>query len=161
MVTDDEHVNFPVLVVFLDQFIAILKVLSENVHNLTEDLRAIDIPATLYTLATFISRIEDTDAASLRLKIKFCVLCNSVFGRSEPVMMRNKESNMRQNIADIIVDWVQDLPMVRPERIVLQSAPLTRAVLFYSFCAGGYDSDEPERTPRAEFRHLQGGGDAV
>ena len=118
MVTDDEHVNFPVLVVFLDQFIAILKVLSENVHNLTEDLRAIDIPATLYTLATFISRIEDTDAASLRLKIKFCVLCNSVFSRTEPVMMRNKESSIRQSIIDIIIDWVQETTLVRSNTLI-------------------------------------------
>lgn len=109
MVTDDEHVNYPILVVFLDQFIAILKVLSENVHSLAEDLRVIDIPTTLYTLATFINRVEDTDAASVRLKVKFCALCTSVFSRTEPVMMRNKESNMRQSIADIIVDWVQDV----------------------------------------------------
>ncbi|RPD66792.1 hypothetical protein L226DRAFT_452976 [Lentinus tigrinus ALCF2SS1-7] len=110
MVTDDEHVNYPILVVFLDQFIAILKVLSENVHNLAEDLRVIDIPSTLYTLATFISRVEDTELASVRLKVKFCTLCNSVFSRTEPVIMRNKESSMRQSIADIIVDWVQDTP---------------------------------------------------
>ena len=71
MVTDDEHVNYPVLVVFLDQFIAILKVLSESAHSLAEDLRVIDIPNTLYTLATFINRVEDTDAASIRLKVKF------------------------------------------------------------------------------------------
>ena len=113
MVTDDEHVNFPVLVVFLDQFIAILKVLSENVHNLTEDLRAIDIPSTLYTLATFISRIEQEDAQSIRLKMKFCTLCSNVFSRTEPIMMRNKEGTMRQSIADIIIDWVQEVPIVR------------------------------------------------
>lgn len=112
MVTDDEHVNYPILVVFLDQFIAILKVLSENVHNLAEDLRVIDIPSTLYTLATFISRVEDTELASVRLKVKFCTLCNSVFSRTEPVIMRNKESSMRQSIADIIVDWVQETPAV-------------------------------------------------
>ena len=109
MVTDDEHVNYPVLVVFLEQFIAILKVLSDNVHNLTEDLRAIDIPSTLYTLATFIARVDDADTASLRLRVKFCNLCTGVFGRTEPVMMRNKEGGMRQNIVDIIVEWVQEV----------------------------------------------------
>ena len=109
MVTDDEQVNYPVLVVFLEQFIAILKVLSDNVHNLTEDLRAIDIPSTLYTLATFIARVDDADAAALRLRVKFCNLCTGVFGRTEPVMMRNKEGGMRQNIVDIIVEWVQEV----------------------------------------------------
>ena len=58
MVTDDDHVNYPVLVVFLEQFIAILKVLSENVNSLAEDLRVTDIPSLLYTVATFISRID-------------------------------------------------------------------------------------------------------
>ncbi|KAI0677196.1 hypothetical protein C8Q78DRAFT_1180405 [Trametes maxima] len=111
MVTDDENVNAPILAVFLDQFIAILKVLLENSQGLVEDLRAIDIPSTLYTLATFIGRIEDPEASSLRLKLKFCQLCSSVFGKSDNMMMRNKESNVRQSVVDIIIDWVQDAPV--------------------------------------------------
>ena len=111
MVTDDESVNYPILIVFLEQFIAILKVLSESSHSLTEDLRGLEIPSTLYTLATFISRVEDTDAAAVRLKMKFCTLCTSVFGRT--MLMRTKEGNMRQSIVDIITDWVQDIPTVR------------------------------------------------
>ena len=113
MVTDDDHVNYPVLVVFLEQFIAILKVLSENVNSLAEDLRVTDIPSLLYTVATFISRIDGADPTSGRLKLKFCVLCNSVFSRTEPVMMRNKESSIRQSIIDIIIDWVQETTLVR------------------------------------------------
>ena len=118
MVTDDDHVNYPVLVVFLEQFIAILKVLSENVNSLAEDLRVTDIPSLLYTVATFISRIDGADPTSGRLKLKFCVLCNSVFSRTEPVMMRNKESSIRQSITDIIIDWVQETTLVRSNTLI-------------------------------------------
>ena len=118
MVTDDDHVNYPVLVVFLEQFIAILKVLSENVNSLAEDLRVTDIPSLLYTVATFISRIDGADPTSGRLKLKFCVLCNSVFSRTEPVMMRNKESSIRQSIIDIIIDWVQETTLVRSNTFI-------------------------------------------
>ncbi|TBU46391.1 hypothetical protein BD309DRAFT_622853 [Dichomitus squalens] len=119
-VTDDENVNYPVLVVFLDQFIAILKVLSDNVNSLAEDLRVADIPSLLYTVATFISRIDGADPTSARLKLKFCVLCNSVFSRTEPVMMRNKESSMRQSIIDIIIDWVQETTLEEAQASTVQ-----------------------------------------
>ena len=112
MVTDEGNVNFPVLVVFLDQFLAILKVLSENANSLAEDLRIIDIPSLLYTLATFINKIDPTDPTAARLKLKFCMLCNTVFGRNEPVIMRNKESTVRQSIMDIIMDWVEETTTV-------------------------------------------------
>ncbi|KAI8982739.1 hypothetical protein BD414DRAFT_515918 [Trametes punicea] len=108
MVTDDAVVNTPVLAVFLDQFIAILKVLLDSAQGISEDLRSVDIPTTLYTLATFIGRIDDPEASSLRLKIKFCQLCASVFSKSDPVLMRNKESSVRQRVVDIIIDWVQE-----------------------------------------------------
>ncbi|KAI0355329.1 hypothetical protein OH77DRAFT_1424817 [Trametes cingulata] len=108
MVSDDENVNAPILAVFLDQFIAILKVLLENSQGLAEDLRNTDIPSTLYTLATFIGRIDDPEASSLRLKLKFCQLCASVFSKSDPVLKRNKESTVRQGLVDIIIDWAQD-----------------------------------------------------
>ncbi|OJT09503.1 Neurofibromin [Trametes pubescens] len=108
MVTDDENVNTPVLAVFLDQFITILKVLLENSQGLAEDMRSIDVPSTLHTLATFIGRVDDSEAQSLRLKLKFCQLCASVFTKTDTVLKRNKESAVRQSIVDIIVDWVQD-----------------------------------------------------
>lgn len=114
MVTDDGNVNYPVLVVFLDQFLAILKVLSENANSLAEDLRIIDIPSLLYTLATFINKIDPTDLTAARLKLKFCTLCNTVFSRNEPVIMRNKESTVRQSIVDIIIDWVEETTTVSP-----------------------------------------------
>ncbi|CDO69579.1 hypothetical protein BN946_scf184759.g19 [Trametes cinnabarina] len=109
MVTDDAVVNTPVLAIFLDQFIMILKVLLESSQGLSDDLRSVDIPTTLYTLATFIGRIDDPEATSLRLKLKFAQLCAGVFSRSDPVLMRNKESSVRQSLVDIIIDWVQDI----------------------------------------------------
>ena len=86
--------------------------LLENSQGVSEDLRSVDIPSTLYTLATFVGRIDDGVGTSLRLKLKFCQLCASVFNKSDPVLMRNKESTVRQSLVDIIIDWVQDAPIV-------------------------------------------------
>ncbi|KAI0329579.1 hypothetical protein GY45DRAFT_1324865 [Cubamyces sp. BRFM 1775] len=120
MVTDDANVNTAVLAVFLDQFITILKVLLENSQGVSEDLRSVDIPSTLYTLATFVGRIEDGAGTSLRLKLKFCQLCASVFNKSDPVLMRNKESTVRQSLVDIIIDWVQDAPIEEGQATTMQ-----------------------------------------
>ena len=125
MVTDEGNVNFPVLVVFLDQFLAILKVLSENANSLAEDLRIIDIPSLLYTLATFINKIDPTDPTAARLKLKFCTLCNTVFGRNEPVIMRNKESTVRQSIVDIVMDWVEETTTVSLLMVICDEQVLT------------------------------------
>ncbi|KAI0638553.1 hypothetical protein C8Q77DRAFT_1047292 [Trametes polyzona] len=108
MITADEDVITSILAVFLDQFIAILKVLLESPQGLAEDMRSIDVPSTLYTLATFISRVDDSEASTLRLKLKFCQLCGSVFSKPDPVLKRNKESTARQSLVDIIIDWVRD-----------------------------------------------------
>ncbi|KAL7282669.1 hypothetical protein ACG7TL_004142 [Trametes sanguinea] len=120
MVTDDAIVNAPVLAIFLDQFIMILKVLLENPQSPTEDLRSIDIPTTLYTLATFIGRIDGSEASSLRLKLKFAQLCAGVFSRGDAVLMRNKDSSVRQSLVDIIIDWVQDTPNEDGQGMTLQ-----------------------------------------
>ncbi|KAI0371618.1 hypothetical protein BV20DRAFT_1017123 [Pilatotrama ljubarskyi] len=121
MVSDDENLDATVLAVFLDQFIAILKVLLDNSQGLAEDLRNTDIPSTLYTLATFIGRIDDPEASSLRLKLKFCQLCASVFSKSDPVLKRNKETTVRQALVDIIIDWVQDGSIEDSQAMSVQS----------------------------------------
>ncbi|OBZ70421.1 Neurofibromin [Grifola frondosa] len=89
-ITDGEHVDYEILVVFLDQFIAILKVVAENVHNLTEELRGIDITSTLLTLAAFIGRFHDISSY-------------------QPIIMR-KDNSTRQSIVDIVIGWVQESP---------------------------------------------------
>lgn len=107
------------------QFITILKVLLENSQGLAEDMRSIDVPSTLHTLATFIGRVDDSEAQSLRLKLKFCQLCGSVFTKSDPVLKRNKESAVRQSLVDIIVDWVQDNTVVSRSFVLPKSSILT------------------------------------
>lgn len=134
------------------QFITILKVLLENSQGLAEDMRSIDVPSTLHTLATFIGRVDDSEAQSLRLKLKFCQLCGSVFTKTDPVLKRNKESAVRQSLVDIIVDWVQD------NTVVSWSLTLpTRYIL--TWASGGRTVNDA--TLRAECRHLQGCGGLV
>ncbi|TFK62722.1 hypothetical protein BDN72DRAFT_964371 [Pluteus cervinus] len=89
---------------FLDQFIAVLKLLVENNQVNLEDVMSIDISSTMLSLATFIARFSGV--ASHRVKIKFCTMCDSVCGRTDTLTLR-KDSGARHNILDIVLDWMQ------------------------------------------------------
>ncbi|KAF8872759.1 hypothetical protein BD779DRAFT_1679537 [Infundibulicybe gibba] len=89
---------------FLDQFIAILKLLVENGHVPLEDVMSIDISSTLLTLATFIARFGGP--TSFRVKMKFCLMCDTVCDRTDTLTLR-KDNNARHHILDIIIQWMQ------------------------------------------------------
>jgi len=58
------------------QFIAVLKLLLEQVQGPLQDSLAADIGSTLFALACFITRFRTP--ACYRIKTKFCVLCDFV-----------------------------------------------------------------------------------
>lgn len=89
---------------FLDQFIAVLKLLVENTQATLEDVIAIDISPTMLTLASFMARFHDSE--SFRLKIKFCVMCDNVCDRTDTLTLR-KDSCARHRILDMVMDWIQ------------------------------------------------------
>ncbi|GBE80125.1 hypothetical protein SCP_0213280 [Sparassis crispa] len=103
-----EKLHWESLAVFLDQFTAILRVLVENVQNV-EEMRGIDIGSTLLILAGFITRLHDP--SSSRIKIKYCGLCESVFKQAETIIIR-KDTDTRQNVVDIVIDWIQDPSLI-------------------------------------------------
>ena len=81
-----------------------LKLLVENTQLPMEDVMSIDISSTMLTLADFISRFEEP--ASYRIKIKFCVFCESVCDRPDILTLR-RDSNARHSILDLVLDWIQ------------------------------------------------------
>ncbi|TFY83118.1 hypothetical protein EWM64_g893 [Hericium alpestre] len=90
--------------IFLDQFIAVLKLLVENAST-KEDVFAVDMAPTLNALAAFIARFNDP--AVHRIKIKFCVLCDSAFSRGDTIALR-KDNSVRQRVLDTVLEWIQD-----------------------------------------------------
>lgn len=78
--------------------------LVENVQT-TEEVRNIDVCPTLLTLACFIARFHD--ATSYRLRLKYCTLCDTVFEKNE-IMSIRKDNEARQNIVDVVIEWIQD-----------------------------------------------------
>ncbi|KAH9948737.1 hypothetical protein B0H21DRAFT_787622 [Amylocystis lapponica] len=102
--TGGDNVDWESLAVFLDQLVAILKVLIDNVQNF-EEVRGIDINATILVLASYIGRFQDS--LSYRLRLKYCGLCDAVFSQAETITMR-KDSVTRQKIVDIVIEWVVD-----------------------------------------------------
>lgn len=58
----------------------------------------------MLTLASFIARFGSL--TSLRIKIKFCNLCDSVCERPDTLTL-HKDSSARHSILDIIMEWIQ------------------------------------------------------
>ncbi|KAL0576959.1 Ras GTPase activating protein ira2 [Marasmius crinis-equi] len=88
---------------FVDQFIAVLKLIVENTQSRMEEVMNIDISGTLTGLTNVITRYDSQD--TFREKIKFCSLCDSVYERSDTLTLR-KDSNARQNILDTVIQWI-------------------------------------------------------
>lgn len=66
-----------------------------------------DVMSTLCTVASLITRIND----STRLKLKFCLLCDTYLDHSDSLSIR-KDGLSRVGIADFVVEWPQDFAVV-------------------------------------------------
>ena len=86
------------------QFTTIVKIIIENAPS-GEELRGMDIMATLLLVAKLITRINDPSA--YRIRVKFCALCDSYLDQSESFSVR-KDGTLRIGIADYVVEWAQD-----------------------------------------------------
>ncbi|KAJ6587786.1 hypothetical protein B0H10DRAFT_2233906 [Mycena sp. CBHHK59/15] len=92
---------------FVDQFIAVLKLIIENTHVRPEEIMSIDISQTMLALASFIARFDSQSA--LRLRLKFCNLCDAVCDRTDTLTLR-KDSPARQKILDFVMEWMETSP---------------------------------------------------
>lgn len=88
---------------FLEQFIAILKLILDNERNLEEKM-TFDISPTLMSLTNMISRCEGSQ--TFRLRMKFCGLCDGISMRMDTFILR-KESPARQNIIELLMEWME------------------------------------------------------
>lgn len=75
-----------------------------------EEMRGIDIMSTFLKVATLLSQLHDP--AAQRLKVKFCSMCDSFLDKSELFPVR-KDNASRIGIADLIIEWAQELVGVR------------------------------------------------
>lgn len=111
--------------VFLDQFTMILKVIIENAPS-GEELRGMDVMATLCTVASLITRI--VDSSTVRLKIKFCLLCDTYLDHSDSLSIR-KDGLSRAGIADFVVEWPQDFTVYTEPEVMRNMRELNVAAL--------------------------------
>ncbi|THV03328.1 hypothetical protein K435DRAFT_835905 [Dendrothele bispora CBS 962.96] len=91
------------ILLFADQFIAVLKLITEHT-SARQEIVSIDIGPTLEGLALLI--VEYGTSESSRIKSKFCVLCESVCDRTESLMLR-KDNITRKNLLETIITWIQ------------------------------------------------------
>src|ERR1700761_9564826 len=75
----------------------------EDGHGRIEEVSNMEITPTLLGLATFITRFDSPE--SLRIKQKFCSLCDCVCGRTGILGVR-KDNDVRRNILDTVVEWI-------------------------------------------------------
>lgn len=75
-----------------------------------EEVQDIDISDTLVTLTSFVARYNSS--FSHRVRTKLCALCDSVCERKETLILRS-DTTARQEIIDMILDWIQDPASVR------------------------------------------------
>ncbi|KAI0306901.1 hypothetical protein B0F90DRAFT_1915023 [Multifurca ochricompacta] len=81
---------------FLDQCVAVLKLMVENAQAQDEVL-TVDMTPTLYSLATFVNGFDNIPA--YRIRLKFCALCDSVFSRPD-MLRKDSTSSHRPTLAD-------------------------------------------------------------
>ncbi|KAF7432844.1 Ras GTPase activating protein ira2 [Pleurotus ostreatus] len=94
------------LSLFLDQALAVLKLIVENTSLPQEDVANIDISTTMQTIAACLARFDGP--LTLRIRTKFCTLCDAICERGEVLTLR-KDSSVRHNILDIVMDWITPL----------------------------------------------------
>ncbi|KAJ3987640.1 hypothetical protein F5890DRAFT_1563214 [Lentinula detonsa] len=99
--------NHESMLLFIDQFIAVLKLMVENSHGRIEDVLSTDISPTLLGLASYVTRFDSPESS--RIKQKFCLLCDSVCGKISNLNAR-KDNDVRRDILETIMDWI-----VQPE----------------------------------------------
>ncbi|KAI0686496.1 hypothetical protein BC835DRAFT_1523052 [Cytidiella melzeri] len=92
------------LAVFLDQFMSIVKVIVDNVPD-GEEMRSVDMTSIFLKVAALLSRLQDPSV--LRLKLKFCSMCDSFLDRSESFPVR-RDNAARIGIADLVIEWTRD-----------------------------------------------------
>ncbi|KAF7302288.1 Ras-GAP domain-containing protein [Mycena indigotica] len=96
-------------ILFVDQFSAVLKLIIESTPINSEEIMSIDISGTMHSLASFIGRFDAY--AALRLRLRFCILCDAVCDRADLLTIR-RDSPARQRILDILAEWMQTLPEI-------------------------------------------------
>jgi hypothetical protein len=78
--------------------------LIENTQSAPEAV-SMDISTTLLALGGSVDRMNE--ATSLRLKMKYCALCDSVCARTGTISSY-KDMGDRHNILDIVMEWIQE-----------------------------------------------------
>jgi hypothetical protein len=81
----------------------------ENERYLEEKM-TFDISSMLMSLTNMIARCDG--AQTFRLRMKFCSLCVSLSTRTDTFILR-KESPARQNIIELLMEWMEVAVHVR------------------------------------------------
>ncbi|KAG6811909.1 hypothetical protein H0H92_005307 [Tricholoma furcatifolium] len=111
---------------FLDQYIALLKLVVEKPAEEMKDVSSIDVSSTIVALSSCLAKFEGP--SSYRLKNKFCVMTESACLRSDVLGMQ-KNSSARRQILDMIIGWIRPCSSVIEQGITREENELNMACL--------------------------------
>ncbi|KAF4620069.1 hypothetical protein D9613_004830 [Agrocybe pediades] len=89
----------------LDQIVSLLKLIADNTEATLEDLKNIDLTPTMSKLAKFLSRSSDEPFERAKIKLKYCLLCESVCDRVDTLALR-RDNVVRHEILSFILQWM-------------------------------------------------------
>ncbi|KAF7726129.1 Ras GTPase activating protein ira2 [Apophysomyces ossiformis] len=103
---DGDPICSPRYTLFVEQAISVLKFVLDRMEESTENLFTVDFSGLMDQYAKYLNKLG-IGQASLKIKIKFCQLCEVLMAKKDRVTLR-QEFRLRNKLLEIIVEWTSD-----------------------------------------------------
>ncbi|KAI9020828.1 hypothetical protein CLU79DRAFT_835831, partial [Phycomyces nitens] len=107
---DGDPTCSPRYTLFVEQAISVLKFVLDRMEESADTLFTVDFSQLISQYAKYLNKLGSSQAA-LKIKIKFCQLCEVLMAKKEKVTLR-QEFKMRNKLLEIIVEWTSDFSLV-------------------------------------------------
>ncbi|KAI7862201.1 hypothetical protein BDF14DRAFT_1858538 [Spinellus fusiger] len=104
---------------FVEQAIGVLKFVLDRMEDASDTLYTVDFSDLVCQYAKYLNKLGSHQAA-LKMKIKFCQLCEVLMEKKEKLTLR-KEFRLRNNLLEIIVEWTSDFSLKLDTNIAYSS----------------------------------------
>ncbi|KAL0094126.1 hypothetical protein F4703DRAFT_1816773 [Phycomyces blakesleeanus] len=106
---DGDPTCSPRYTLFVEQAISVLKFVLDRMEESADTLFTVDFSQLISQYAKYLNKLGSSQAA-LKIKIKFCQLCEVLMAKKEKVTLR-QEFKLRNKLLEIIVEWTSDFSL--------------------------------------------------
>lgn len=96
---------------FIEQSVLVLRLILDRLVDPGDCLLSIDFSTLMHQFADYLNKLPNT-YITLRVKIKMCLLIESVMQKKEHIVIRD-EMRLRNKLLEISVEWTTDFALVR------------------------------------------------